>query len=96
MARAKLVVLDDSLLRGLAYNTRAVQILPALAKLKPAATGGSCTPCAAKRNKAQAANRMAAVKAQIATLSGQPLANLKDLLNAESVRVVTKAGPVTR
>ncbi|NCV20550.1 MAG: hypothetical protein EBV45_01155 [Chloroflexi bacterium] len=86
----KLVVIDDSLVMQLLHNGAAVAQFPCLLNklevFKTAAVS-SCGACAQKRHDRQR-TEMARLKTCLAGMSAEKKAQLKQLLNAERVRIV--------
>ncbi len=80
--RSKLLVLEDSILLGLASNKAAVAIMPALAALPKAQAG--CHSCGGRTKAKEAYEK---VKRQFRTMSDTQLNKLKALLNSDKLRV---------
>lgn len=78
---APVLVLDDRMLKGLAYNAAVVKLAPFVARM---AKARGCGPCAARRGVETDANK---VKKMLAALPPDKLAELKAVLNVKTVRI---------
>jgi hypothetical protein len=86
---SKLLLLDDLAIKQMLKNEAIVDAFPFLrgAAAKASKKASSCKPCAARsKNRANTAD-YAGIKAAIAGLSADRKRTLKQMLNAEEVRV---------
>jgi hypothetical protein len=86
MALRKLVVIEEGLLANMAANALFVAEFPFLQQLKQSLPTNGKKPCCGHKSTV-AATAFDAVKAAIAGLSSDRKRRLKEMLNAEQVRV---------
>jgi hypothetical protein len=86
---AQQVVVEDGTILSLLNNQAAVQAIPCLANKKNlfGGGGGGCGSCARKRA-AKQREEMAKIKACLVALSGEKQAQLKQILNAQQIKIV--------
>jgi hypothetical protein len=98
VARTPVLVLDNQLLRGLAYNDKAVALLPALAKVRAQGAGQTakrkCGFCGKGLSGEERA--LGEAKRQVSGLADTRLEALKAFLNADKLRVSIDGRTVTR
>ena len=97
---ANLLIIEDSVIRALTKDPRALDVVPCLRATKQtleAMVSTGCQLCQRQRS-TNVKNALAAAKQCIAGLRGSQLASLKKILGARQLRVVVRraGGSVTR
>ena len=91
----KLLVLEDGVVQGMASSSVFALEFPMLNPVKAAQTAvaaGGCSACAARQRRAALLQALQSAKAGIAAMPAEKKLRLKELLDAERVRLVYQSG----